>query len=38
MWDDFTVDHVIAYVKGGKTSLLNAQLMCRSCNSRKGGR
>lgn len=37
-WDDFTVDHIIAYVKGGKTSLRNARLMCRSCNSRKGAR
>lgn len=36
-WDDFTVDHVKAYVRGGKTRLSNAQLMCRSCNSRKGG-
>lgn len=37
-WDDFTVDHIIAHVKGGRTSLRNAQLMCQSCNSRKGGR
>lgn len=37
-WDDFTVDHIIAYSKGGKTSLKNAQLMCRSCNSKKGAR
>ena len=37
-WDDFTVDHIKAYVRGGKTRLDNAQLMCRSCNSRKGGR
>jgi 5-methylcytosine-specific restriction endonuclease McrA len=37
-WDDFTVDHVFAHVRGGKTRLENAQLMCRSCNSRKGGR
>lgn len=37
-WEDFTVDHVIAYVKGGKTDLRNARLMCRSCNSHKGGR
>jgi len=37
-WDDFTVDHIIAHVKGGKTSLPNAQLMCRGCNSRKGAR
>jgi len=37
-WDDFTVDHVVAHTKGGKTRLDNAQLMCRPCNSRKGGR
>jgi 5-methylcytosine-specific restriction endonuclease McrA len=37
-WDDFTIDHIKAYVRGGKTRLDNAQLMCRSCNSRKGGR
>jgi hypothetical protein len=37
-WDDFTVDHIVAYFKGGKTVLPNAQLMCRVCNSRKGGR
>jgi 5-methylcytosine-specific restriction endonuclease McrA len=37
-WDDFTVDHIKAHVRGGKTRLDNAQLMCRSCNSRKGGR
>ena len=37
-WDDFTVDHIVAHVKGGKTSLRNAQVMCRSCNSRKGAK
>jgi len=37
-WDDFTVDHIAAWIRGGKTSLKNAQLMCRSCNSRKGAR
>ena len=35
-WNDFTVDHVKAWVRGGRTSLRNATLMCRSCNSRKG--
>jgi hypothetical protein len=35
-WEDFTIDHIFAHVKGGRTSLRNAQLMCRSCNSRKG--
>ena len=37
-WDDFTVDHIIAWIKGGKTSVDQAQLMCRSCNARKGPR
>lgn len=37
-WEDFTVDHIVAHVKGGKTTLRNAQIMCRSCNSRKGAR
>ncbi len=35
-WNDFTVDHVYAHTRGGKTDLANAQLMCRSCNSRFG--
>jgi hypothetical protein len=37
-WSDFTVDHIKAWVKGGRTSLKNASLMCRSCNSRKGAK
>jgi HNH endonuclease len=37
-WDDFTIDHIISHVRGGRTSLRNAQVMCRRCNSRKGGR
>jgi hypothetical protein len=37
-WENFTVDHVLAHSQGGATSLKNAQLMCRSCNSRKGAR
>lgn len=37
-WDDFTVDHVKAWARGGRSSLKNAQLMCRECNSRKGAR
>jgi len=35
-WDKLTVDHVLAYTKGGRTKLGNAQLMCQSCNSKKG--
>lgn len=37
-WDNFTVDHIKPYSKGGATSVLNAALMCRSCNSKKGNR
>jgi hypothetical protein len=37
-WENFTVDHILAHSKGGPTSLQNAQLMCRSCNSGKGAR
>lgn len=37
-WDDFTVDHILAYARGGKTSLKNAQPMHRRCNSSKGAR
>lgn len=37
-WADFTVDHIKAHSRGGKTSLRNAQLMHRGCNSSKGAR
>lgn len=37
-WSNFTIDHVTPHSKGGRSSLKNAQLMCRSCNSRKGNR
>ncbi len=37
-WGNFTVDHVRPHSKGGKTSTLNAALMCRPCNSSKGAR
>jgi len=37
-WKDFTVDHIKAYAKGGKTSLKNAQLMHHDCNASKGAR
>ena len=32
------VDHRVAHVRGGPTDLSNAQLLCRSCNRRKGAR
>ena len=37
-WNDFTVDHILAHTRGGKTLLSNAQILCRSCNSRKKDR
>ena len=37
-WNDLSVDHVRAFARGGRTSLRNAQLMHRRCNSSKGDR
>ena len=37
-WDDFTIDHIDPYSKGGRTRLENAALLCRSCNSSKGNK
>ena len=36
--DELTIDHKIAWSKGGRTELSNARLTCRACNSRKGNR
>lgn len=35
---DLAADHILAESKGGETTLLNLQTLCRSCNSRKGTR
>jgi hypothetical protein len=37
-WDDFTIDHIKAWSRGGLTNAMNAQLMHRRCNSAKGAR
>lgn len=37
-WSSFQVDHVVAHARGGRTSLRNAQLLCGSCNAKKGDR
>jgi len=37
-WSNFTIDHIKPHALGGKSTLSNAALMCRSCNSRKGKR
>lgn len=35
---DLTVDHIVPIRKGGRNSRANAQVICGSCNSRKGDR
>lgn len=37
-WDDFSVDHVFPHARGGRTTLKNAQLLHKRCNSSKGAR
>lgn len=37
-WRDVRMDHIKAHTKGGKTDLANAQILCVSCNSRKGAK
>lgn len=37
-WGDFDADHVVAWSRGGRTELGNAQLLCRRCNRSKGAR
>jgi hypothetical protein len=37
-WEDFTIDHIDPYSKGGRSRLDNAALMCRKHNSAKGNR
>lgn len=37
-WEDVTIDHVKAWSRGGTTTITNAQIAHRHCNSRKGAR
>lgn len=36
--DDLTIDHIISVKNGGDNSDENLQVLCRSCNSKKGGK
>lgn len=35
-WKDVRMDHIEPYAKGGRADLRNAQILCASCNSKKG--
>lgn len=37
-WDAWEADHIVAWSKGGKTTVANRQVACLACNSSKGGR
>ncbi len=37
-FDEFEIDHYKAWSTGGRTSLDNAQLLCKSCNAKKNNK
>ena len=37
-WKEFQADHIKAHSKGGRTTIKNGQLLCPSCNAKKGAK
>ena len=37
-WDDFHADHITPYSRGGRTTVANGQLLCKSCNLKKSNK
>ena len=37
-YEDMDGDHVTPWWKGGRTKIENLQMLCRTCNLKKGGR
>jgi len=37
-WDNFHADHIIPHSQGGATTVANGQLLCPSCNLKKGAK
>jgi len=35
-WDEYQADHIRAYIKAGKTTIENGQVLCSTCNAKKG--
>ena len=37
-WNEWEADHILPWSHGGKTEVENGQVLCSSCNSKKGNR
>lgn len=37
-FDEFEIDHIEPWSKGGRTAIKNAALLCKKCNAKKGGK
>lgn len=37
-FDELEIDHIKPWIKGGATTLSNAQLLCKSCNVKKSNK